>query len=68
MCKCRRKCIPGECSCIELRMKCTEACESHDCENFWNKEADLEITELNEGDFDLGKESLKTFIDFLKSH
>ena len=49
-------------------MKCTEACESHDCENFWNKEADLEITELNEGDFDLGKESLKTFIDFLKSH
>ena len=34
-------------------MKCTEACVSHDCENFWNEEADLENTELDEDDFDL---------------
>ena len=51
-CKCRRKCIPGECSCIELGMKCMEACASHDCENFWNEEADLKNTELDEDNFD----------------
>ena len=53
-CKCR-KCIIGECSCKELGMKCTEACVSHDCENFWNEEGDLENTELDEDDFDLEK-------------
>ena len=52
-CKCRRKCIPEECSWIELGMKCMEACVSHDWENFWNEEADLENTELDEHDFDL---------------
>ena len=26
---------------------------SHDCENFWNEEVDLENTELDEDDFDL---------------
>ena len=53
VCKCRRKYIPGECSSIELGMKCTEACVSHDCENFWNGEVELKNTELDEDDFDL---------------
>ena len=34
-------------------MKCTEACVSHDCENFWNEETDLENTKLDENDYDL---------------
>ena len=34
-------------------MKYTETCVSHDCENFWSEEADLENTELGEDDFDL---------------
>ena len=53
VCKCRRKYIPRECSCIELGIKCTEACVSHDCENFWNEEVDLENTGLDEHDFNL---------------
>ena len=61
-CKYRRKCIRRQCSCIELGMKCTEACVSLDSKNFWNEEADknfwneeadLENTELDENDFDL---------------
>ena len=34
-------------------MKCKEAYVSRDCENFWNEEADLGSTKLDEGDFDL---------------
>ena len=34
-------------------MKCSEACVSHDCENFWNEETDLENTKLDENDYDL---------------
>ena len=34
-------------------MKCKEACVSHDCENLWNEEANLQNTELDEDDSDL---------------
>ena len=34
-------------------MKCKEACVSHDCENLWNEETNLQNTELDEDDFDL---------------
>ena len=43
---------PRRMFCIELGMKCIEAWVSHDCENFWNEEADLKNTELDEDNFD----------------
>ena len=43
---------------IDVDMKCMEACVYHGCKSFWIEEADLEKTELNEGDFSLEE---KTF-------
>ena len=59
-----RKCIPGECSCIEFGKKCTEACVSHDCKNLWIKDADLENTALDEDDFDW-EERIFVKLDYL---
>ena len=32
-CDCIRKCSVGSCSCIELGMKCTDACKVTNCDN-----------------------------------
>ena len=32
-CDCRRKCSAGSCTCIDARLKCTDACKLKDCEN-----------------------------------
>ena len=66
-CKCRRKCIPGECFCIELDMMCTETYESHNSKKFWNKEANLVNTMLDDDVFELENASLKNFINFLNN-
>ena len=32
-CNCRRMCVVGTCSCVDVGLKCTDACSLGDCEN-----------------------------------
>lgn len=32
-CNCRKMCVAGTCSCVDVGLKCTDACSLGDCEN-----------------------------------
>ena len=33
LCSCRRKCVRGECPCIDNALLCTNACNLNDCDS-----------------------------------
>ena len=33
VCNCRRRCVAGSCSCVDVGLKYTDACSFGDCEN-----------------------------------
>ena len=52
-CTCERKCILGSCPFVDNSLKCTDACFSHDCENFQSEvEENCEYDEFSDDDDD----------------
>ena len=58
-CNCRRMCVAGTCSCMDVGLKCTDACSLADCENraINGDENDEDLNEENIADSESDEDS-----------